>query len=189
MHDYVLRVCPRRLVQQAGRNVSRCGSSNRSDMQVASGVKPLPVYMSKVGVTNQERREPSFQATTCFVSARDDWFSRQAAMSPAVAPPTVWTCRLLLLSSLFLSTCRRLESPIRSTEPSFLWQPQNGRQLSCAVQSWSLWGVGCARCNSLLSVCCSRHRSLCSADCCRSKGLLSVGCCRGTCLECTLWQR
>ena len=59
MHDVVLCVCPRRLVQQAGRKVSRCGSSNRSDMQVASGVKPLSVYMSKVGVANQERREPA----------------------------------------------------------------------------------------------------------------------------------
>ena len=59
MHDDVLCVCPRRLVQQAGRNVSRCGSSNCSDMQVASGVKPLSVYMSKVGVANQERREPA----------------------------------------------------------------------------------------------------------------------------------
>ena len=49
MHDDVLCVCPRRLVQQAGRNVSRCGSSNHSDMQVASVVKPLPDYVSKVG--------------------------------------------------------------------------------------------------------------------------------------------
>ena len=42
-------------------------------------------------------------------------------MSPAVAPPTVRTCRLPLVSSLLLSTCRRLESPIRSAEslPSF----------------------------------------------------------------------
>ena len=59
MHDDVLCVCPRRLVQQAGRNISRCGSSNCSDTQVASGVKPLSVYMSKVGVANQERREPA----------------------------------------------------------------------------------------------------------------------------------
>ena len=59
MHDDVLCVCPRRLVQQAGRNISRCGSYNCSDMQVASGVKPLSVYMSKVGVANQERREPA----------------------------------------------------------------------------------------------------------------------------------
>ena len=62
MHDDVLCVCPRRLVQQAGRNVSRCGSSKCSDMQVASGVKPPSVHMSKVGVANQERAEslPSF---------------------------------------------------------------------------------------------------------------------------------
>ena len=42
-------------------------------------------------------------------------------MSPAVAPPTVRTCRLPLVSSLLLSACRRLESPIRSAEslPSF----------------------------------------------------------------------
>ena len=115
MHDDVLCVCPRRLVQQAGRKVSRCGSSNRSDMQVASVVKPLPVYMSYVGVANQERREPAF-----------------------------------------------------------LWQPQCRRRLSCAVQSWSLWGVGCGSGNSLLSVRCSRRRSVWSAGC--GNGLWSVGC-------------
>ena len=124
MHDDMLCVCPWRLVQQAGRSVSRCGSSNRLDMQVASGVKPLLVYMSKVGVANQE--------------------------------------------------CR---------EPSFLWQPQRRRRLSCAVQLWILWGVGCGRGNSLLSVCC-RGMSLGSAGCRRSNGLLSVGCCRGTSLWC-----
>ena len=115
MHDDVLCVCPRRLVQQAGRKVSRCGSSNRSDMQVASVVKPLPVYMSYAGVANQERREPAF-----------------------------------------------------------LWQPQCRRRLSCAVQSWSLWGVGCGSGNSLLSVRCSRRRSVWSAGC--GNGLWSVGC-------------
>ena len=60
MHDDMLCVCPQRLVQQAGRSVSRCGSSNPSDMQVASVVKPLPVYMSKVEVASREHREPSF---------------------------------------------------------------------------------------------------------------------------------
>ena len=115
---------------------------------------------------------------TCFVSARNDWFSRQAAVSPAVAPPTVQICRLPLLSSLFLSTCRRLESPVGNTEslPSF-------GSLSAGGDCLVLWGVGCSRGNSLLSVCC-RGMSLWSAGCRRSNGLLSVGCCRGT----SLWS-
>ena len=112
MHDDVLCVCSRRLVQQAGRNVSRCGSS------------------------------------------------------------TVRTCRLPLVSSLPLSTCRRLESPIRNAdEPALLWQSQCRRRLSGAVQSW---GVGCGRDNR---VCYSRRRSMWSAGC--GNGLWSVGCGNG----------
>ena len=59
MHDDVLCICSRRLVEQAGRNVSRCGSSNCSDMQVASGVKPLSVHMLESPIRSAESL-PSF---------------------------------------------------------------------------------------------------------------------------------
>ena len=131
MHDYALRVCPRRLVQQAGRNVSRCGSSNCSDMQVASGVKPLPVYMSKVGVANQERREPALL-----------WQSQcRRRLSCAVQSWGVG--------------CGRGTSVCYSRRRS-VWSAGCGNGLWSACFGNGLWSVGCPRGTFLCSAGCGR---------------------------------
>ena len=155
MHDDVLCVCPRRLVQQAGCNVSRCGSSNCSDMQVASGVKPPSVHMSKVGVASQERREPALL-----------WQSQcRRRLSGAVQSWGVG--------------CGRGNSVCYSRRRS-MWSAGCGNGLWSAGCGNGLWSVGCG--NVLWSVGRPRGTCLCSAGCGRGDDAGSVGGWQKSCL-------
>ena len=155
MHDDVLCICSRRLVEQAGRNVSRCGSSNCSDMQVASGVKPLSVHMSKVGVANQERREPALL-----------WQSQcRRRLSGAVQSWGVG--------------CGRGNSVCYSRRRS-VWSAGCGNGLWSVGCGNGLWSVGCG--NGLWSVGRPRGTCLCSASCGRGDDAESVGGWQKSCL-------